>query len=132
MSDLTDKEIKFIDAYLSNKNMTNTCKALKISRNTGYTYYNDARIRAEIDKRKLNILSDTTIYLQSSLEECSKILMDIINSPNTSPQVKINAINSIFNNCNKLTEQSDILNRLSRIEEQLQEQERGNKYDDSD
>ena len=128
MSDLTDKEIKFIDAYLSNKNMTETCKALKISRNKAYTYYRDARVKAEIDKRKTALINETTLYLQGNLKECSIMLMDIIKNPNTSPQVRINAINSIFNNCNKLTETSDIMTRLADIEEKLAQQE-GNNYD---
>ena len=128
MGDLTDKEIKFIDAYISNKNMTETCKALNISRNTAYNYYKDARVKAEIDRRKASLINETTLYLQDSLKECSKMLMDIVKNPNTTPQVKINAINSIFNNCNKLTETSDIITRLADIEEKLAQQE-GNNYD---
>ena len=49
--------------------------------------------------------------------------MEIIKDPNTTPQVKINAINSIFNNCNKLTETNDILTKIASIEERLAEQE---------
>ena len=51
--------------------------------------------------------------------------MDIVKDPKASPQVKINAINSIFSNCNKLTETNDILTILADIEERLAEQEEG-------
>lgn len=126
MEELTDKQIKFIDAYLKTKNMTETCKSLKISRNTAYTYLKDDKVKAEISKRRTELISNTTLFLQDNLKECSSILMDIIRDKNSSPQVKINAINSIFSNCNKLTETNDILTKLADIEERLAEQEQAN------
>ena len=121
--DLNDKQSKFIDTYLASKNMTETCKKLKISRNTAYNYLKDEIVKDEINKRRTELMSDTTLFLQGNLQECSNMLMAIVKSENTTPQVKINAINSIFNNCNKLIETSDILVRLNNIEEQLKVQE---------
>lgn len=126
MDELEDKYIKFIDTYLSSKNLTETCKKLKITRSTAYRYLREDKVKAEIDKRRGELINDTTLYLQDSLQECSKQLMDIVKDPNTSPQVKINAINSIFNNCNKLTETNDILTKIASIEERLAEQEQDN------
>lgn len=126
MEELTDKQIKFIDAYLKTKNMTETCKSLNISRNTAYNYLKDDRVKTEISKRRTELIGNTTLFLQDNLKECSSTLMDIIRDKNSSPQVKINAINSIFNNCNKLTETNDILTKLADIEERLAEQEQNN------
>lgn len=123
MDELEDKYIKFIDTYLSSKNLTETCKKLKITRSTAYRYLREDKVKAEIDKRRGELINDTTLYLQDSLQECSRQLMEIIKDPNTTPQVKINAINSIFNNCNKLTETNDILTKIASIEERLAEQE---------
>ena len=123
MDELEDKYIKFIDTYLSSKSITETCKKLKITRSTAYRYLKEDKVKAEIDKRRGELINDTTLYLQDSLQECSRQLMEIIKDPNTTPQVKINAINSIFNNCNKLTETNDILTKIASIEERLAEQE---------
>lgn len=125
MDELDTKHLKFIDTYLNSKNITETCKTLKISRNTAYEYLKDERVKAEIDKRRGELINDTTLYLQNSLQECSKVLMDIIKDPNTAPQIKINAINSIFSNCNKLTETNDIMTKLAEVEQRLAEQEQG-------
>lgn len=125
MDELTDKHSKFIDTYLNSKSITETCKKLNIARSTAYGYLKDDRVKAKIDKRRSELISDTTLYLQDSLQECSKVLMDIVKDPKASPQVKINAINSIFSNCNKLTETNDILTKLADIEERLAEQEEG-------
>ena len=123
MDELEDKYIKFIDTYLNSKSITETCKKLNITRSTAYRYLKEENVKAEIDKRRGELINDTTLYLQDSLQECSRQLMEIIKDPNTTPQVKINAINSIFNNCNKLTETNDILTKIASIEERLAEQE---------
>ena len=125
MDDITEKQSKFIDTYLSSKNMTETCKKLNISRNTAYMYLKVDAVKKEIDKRRSELITNTTLYLQDSLQECSKVLMDIIKDPNTAPQIKINAINSIFSNCNKLTETNDIMTKLAEVEQRLAEQEQG-------
>ena len=126
MDELEDKYIKFIDTYLNSKSITETCKKLNIARSTAYGYLREDKVKAEIDKRRSEFISDTTLYLQDSLQECSKVLMDIVKDPKVSPQIKINAINSIFSNCNKLTETNDILTKLADIEQRLAEQEDNN------
>ena len=126
MNELTEKQLKFIDTYLKSKSITDTCKKLNIARSTAYTYLKDPNVKTEMDKRRSDLISDTTLYLQDSLKECSKTLMDIIKDEKTPSQTKINAINSIFNNCNKLTETNDILTKLADIEEKLKEQEEAN------
>lgn len=122
-SNLSDKQLKFIDVYFKEQDINKICKTLKITKQTYYNYINDDAVKQEIYNIRCNMLSNTTNYLQSCLDECSKELMSIIHNETTAPQIKINAINSIFNNCNKLTEQVDILTKLNAIEQKLAEQE---------
>lgn len=120
--ELTDKQIKFIDAYLNSKSVIETCNKLNISRSNAYkNYLNNQQVKNEISKRRLELLSDTTLYLQDNLKICSKTLIDIIKSKETTAQVKINAINSIFTNFNKLTETNDIMTKLIELEERYKE-----------
>lgn len=116
---LNDKQLKFIDAYFKEQSIDKVCKKLDITRATYYNYFNDDAVRQEINRLRQEQLSSTTNYLQSELIECSKILMDIVRDKETTAQVKINAINSIFNNCNKLTEQVDILTKINDLEQRL-------------
>ena len=126
---LSDKQLKFIDVYFKEQNIDNICKSLKITKATYYNYLNDDVVKQEIYNIRCNMLSNTTNYLQSCLSECSKELMKIIKDETTAPQIKINAINSIFNNCSKLTEQVDILTKINTIEQRLSEQEsKANEY----
>lgn len=120
---LNDKQLAFIDAYLSENDINKVCKKLNITRPTYYKYLNDDAVKQEISKIRLANIENTARYLQDSLSLCSQELVKIIKSDDVSPQIKINAINSIFNNCNKLTEQVDIINKLENIEQRLSEQE---------
>ena len=111
---------KFIDAYFKyNNDIAEICKECDISRATYYNYLKDAKIKKEISNQLNEILRDTTNYLKSNLKKCCITLMDIVDSKETPPQVKINAINSIMSNTAKLNEQTDVLDKLQAIEEHL-------------
>lgn len=120
---LDAKQLKFIDAYLKHQDVNDICKELNISRATYYNYINNSDIKDKINQELAEILNDTTKYLKSKLKRCSIELMSIIEDTKTPPQVKINAINSVFSNTLKLTEQVDIITKLEDIEQRLSEQE---------
>ena len=116
MDNLDAKQVKFIDAYFKCNDVKSVCKERKISINTYYKYLNDKAIKKEINHQLNQILQDTSRYLQNNLNKCSVELMDIIDNKETPPQTKINAINSMFNISLKLTEQTNILDRLEQLE----------------
>lgn len=117
MDNLEPKYIKFIDAYFRCNDVKSVCKECNITINTYYKYLNDKAVKKEINKQLTQILRDTTRYLQNNLNKCSSELMEIVNSKEIPPQTKINAINTIFNITLKLTEQTDIMDRLSVLED---------------
>lgn len=119
MDNLDAKYIKFINAYLKCTDAKSVCKECDITINTYYKYLNDKAVKKEINKQLAQILKDTTRYLQNNLNKCSNELMDIVNNKEIPPQTKINAINSIFNITIKLTEQTDIMDRLSDLEDKF-------------
>ena len=120
MDQLEPKYIKFIDAYFKNNNdIAEICKECDISRATYYNYINNADIKREINNQLNEMLRDTTRYLKGNLYKCCVALVDIIDNKETPPQVKINAINSMFNNVAKLNEQTDVLDKLQAIEQHL-------------
>lgn len=121
--DLSDKQLKFIDLYFKSNSIKDICNKLDIKRATYYSYLNNETIKSEIDKIRADLLKNTMIFLQNNLKTCSDELMQIIKNAETPPQVKINAINSVFNNCCKLTEQVDIISKIDAIEQRLSEQD---------
>ena len=116
MDNLEPKYIKFIDAYFRCTDVKSVCKECNITINTYYSYLKNKDVKKEINKQLTQILKDTTRYLQNNLNKCSNELMKIVDNKEVQPQVKINAINSVFNITLKLTEQTDILDRLEQLE----------------
>jgi predicted DNA-binding protein YlxM (UPF0122 family) len=116
-NDLTDKQKKFIDLYFKYNSINDICKELDISRQTYYNYLNNEIIRNEIDRIRTQYIENVTTYLQDNLMTCSIKLMEIIQDDKTTANTKINAINSVFNNCIKLTEQTEIIDKINKIKE---------------
>lgn len=122
-STLTPLQEIFINAYVETSNITEASKKAKISRNTAYVYLKDENVKKSIMQRKTELLQNTSLYLQKNIFSCSQELMKIILSDETPSSVKIQAINSVFNNCKNLTEITDIEARLVDIEERLNEKD---------
>ena len=118
-STLTPLQENFINAYVETSNISEASKKAKISRNTAYTYLKDECVKKSILQHKNELLQNTSLYLQKNIFSCSQELMKIILSDETPASVKIQAINSVFNNCKNLTEITDIETRLSDIEARL-------------
>ena len=118
-STLTPLQENFINAYVETSNISEASKRAKISRNTAYTYLKDEAVKKSILQRKTELLQNTSLYLQKNIFACSQELMKIIQSDDTLASVKIQAINSVFNNCKNLTEITDIETRLADIEAKL-------------
>lgn len=117
IDNLNNNEIKFIDEYIKCDNIADICNNCKISKQTYYNYINKPQIKKILNQMRVEVLQNTTKKLQSNLQLCSDELIKIIKDEKTAPQVKINAINSVFNYCSKLTEQVDVLNKINEIED---------------
>lgn len=120
---INEKQSKFIEAYLNSNSITEAVSKCNISRKTAYNYLNNTEVKEEIQKRKTELMQDTTLFMQSNLQKASKVLMDIINDENTPQSVKVQAINSLFSNCNKLVENTDILERIKELEAKAEAQD---------
>ena len=120
---INEKQSKFIEAYLSSNSITEAVSKCNISRKTAYNYLDNTEVKEEIQKRKTDLMQDTTLFMQSNLQKASKVLMDIINDENTPQSVKVQAINSLFSNCNKLVENTDILERIKELEAKAEAQD---------
>lgn len=68
-------------------------------------------------------ITDAADILQANLKPACKELVSIIKDAKTRPQVKVNAINVLFNACESLTELSDVLDRVERLEKFVEDGE---------
>lgn len=112
---MTKKE-RFMLAMLENPTVTKAIQSAGISRTMAYKYLKDEDFKQELERRRNEAVSDAVNYLQSNLTRCAEVLIDIVNNQRVPPQVRINAVNSVFTNAKAMTESVDFLLRVVELE----------------
>lgn len=121
---MTTRQIKFMKELLQCGTITEAIKNTGISSSTAYKWMNeDGEFKEQLQKRKTEMLNDVVITMQVGFNDAVNELLGIIRKPDISDQVKINAIDCLFRNARPLIEEVDILNRLQKIEESMNEGE---------
>lgn len=80
-----------------------------------------ARMRKDGFKEKLNeekrrILERAAIAAQRRMSEAVDVMAEIMTNADNAPQVRLNAADALLRNAARLTEQSDILERVAALE----------------
>lgn len=69
------------------------------------------------------MINESALLVQKQLKNGAEELIKIFKDKQNSPQIKINAINSLYSIHFRLREQQDIINRIDHIEEILEDRE---------
>ena len=118
---MNKKQEKFLQALLIESTITSAAKKAGISHSTAYRFLKDAEFKKELNKVKSECITDTIRYLQGNLTACSEALIKIVKNPATADQVRINAINTVFQNCKSLIETCEVEERMLKLEELISE-----------
>lgn len=105
-----------IAGLLTNTTVRATAQATGISEATIYRYLNDDKFKKEYESRRRDMLVDNCHKLQANMGKAISELVDIIDSKETAPQVRLNAIDTLLRHTYKQTEIVDILTRLEALE----------------
>lgn len=106
-----------IQAFLLNSRTKDIAEASGLSTKTVSRYKKDPELQKILDERRLEYVKGAVSKLQTVMGECVDKLMEIIRNDETAPQVKVNAIQTVFNQCREWTATTEILERLEAIEE---------------
>ena len=112
---MTKKEA-FLLAMLENPTITKATESAGISRTTAYKFLKDEDFKQELEHRRNEAVSDAVNYLQSNLTRCAEVLVEIVNNKKVPPQVRVNAVNSVFTNAKAMSESVDFLLRVVSLE----------------
>ena len=107
---------RIIGAFLTNFRMVDVMRETGLSKNTCYKIRNDPDFQKVIRERKEAILKTAVNKMQGYMIRDVEILQEIIEDPETSAQVKINAIQTILNQLRDWTTSVDILKRLEALQ----------------
>lgn len=107
-----------ITAFLTYDKVTDIVKATGISRKTITKYKYSADFQEILSQRRIEYVKEAVNKMQGALTECVEVLMSIIRDPDTAPQVKVNAIQTVFNQCRDWTLSVNVMDRIEQIETQ--------------
>ena len=113
---MNNRKNKFLVALLEESSITKAAEKAGISRPTAYKFLKEPDFQAELSERKSETIDGCIRYLQGKLALCNETLISIIEDPTTAPQVKINAINSVFATVKAMTETAELLEMSEKVE----------------
>lgn len=113
--DYTQDE-RVIGAFLSNYRNIDIMRDTGLSKNIVYKLKKDQKFQRVLKERKQAIIQTAVDKMQGYMVKDVDILQEIIESPETASQVKINAIQVLFNQLKEWTTTADIINRLDDLE----------------
>lgn len=108
-----------IQALSTCKDITTASENLGITRQAIYNRLRKPEFTAKLKEQRQSKFQVANTKLTDAMTDAIDTLTNIINDPNTSAGIRVKASQTILDICLKSTEQMDILERISQIEETL-------------
>ena len=109
------KDELIISALIGNPTVRAAATACGVSETQIYTRLRTAAFREKYDAARRELLEQSTAYIQGIVSEAIQKMRDVMNDPNASQQVQLNAAEAITRTSLKLTEQADILAQIAEL-----------------
>ena len=109
------KDELIISALIGNPTVRAAAAACGVSETQIYARLRNAAFKEKYDAARRELLEQSTAYIQGIVSEAIQKMRDVMNDPDATPQVQLNAAEAITRNSLKLTEQNDILTQLAEL-----------------
>lgn len=109
------KDEIIIAALISNPSVTAAAKVCRVSETQIHQRLKQSDFKSKYEVARRELLEQCAAYVQGILSEALEKMRKIMNDPDASQQVQLNAAEAITRNCLKLTEQADILTQLAEL-----------------
>lgn len=107
---------RVIMAFVNNYAVADIAKEAAISKPTVYRLRGDPDFMNIVSERKGEIIKATVARLRSNLTKNIDTLQSIIDDKQTSPQVRINAINVMLSQFKELAGTEELIDRIEHLE----------------
>lgn len=118
---MTPKQQKALVALLTQPTKEKAAAAAGITSKTLRSYLYDPEFLAEYRKAFSDLVEDATRKVQQTLDPAVAVLREVMEDESENGQVRVSAARSVLEYGLKMTEQTDILNRLQDLEAAMQE-----------
>lgn len=116
------KQDALIMSLLTHMTMKEVVEDTGLSSSAIYRFLRSPSFKARYDEQRRELLKSNCRALQVSMSDAIDTLVRILNDPNNSAQVRLNAVDMLLRHCSKLTEQVEIMDRLDVLEKRVNEQ----------
>ena len=113
----TDEMI--VNAVIASKTNTEAIRTLGINERYFYTRLREKPLQAKLEAARAKLTKEVGGQLRQSLTAAVSVLTEIMQNEEASPQVRVNAANSVIQNYMRITERDEVIARLEAIENEL-------------
>lgn len=109
------KDELILAALLSNPTVRAAAAACGVSETQIYARLRTPEFKERYNNARHELLAQSTTFVQGLVGDAIKKMRDVMNDPDASQQVQLNAAEAITRNSLKLTEQTDILAQIAEL-----------------
>lgn len=113
------KDERILSALLTSNTIKEAAALVGVSEQAIYKRLKDDVFMSRYNEAKTNIIRQSTTYLQGRISNAIKVIDDIINDTEVNPQSRLYGAKCIIDMSLKMTEQADILDRLTALENDM-------------
>ncbi|MGV3353889.1 replication protein [Streptococcus orisratti] len=123
---LTTKQVKFIDAMLTEPTIEKACEKAGIARTTGHKYLNIAAVRKTLRIKQDEMMDKTTQMLYLASSNAVSVLNDIMMDSKVNPFIRTQAAKTILEQSYKTHEIFGVVRQIEELRLEIEEVSKGN------
>ncbi|MGG6838609.1 UNVERIFIED_CONTAM: replication protein [Streptococcus canis] len=123
---LTTKQVKFIDAMLTEPTIEKACEKAGIARATGHKYLNIAAVRKTLRIKQDEMMDKTTQMLYLASSNAVSVLNDIMMDSKVNPFIRTQAAKAILEQSYKTHEIFGVVRQIEELRLEIEEVSKGN------
>lgn len=104
-----------ISALLANPTVRAAAAACGVCETQIYARLRNPAFKERYNNAKRDTLEQSTTFIQGLVSEAIQKMHDVMNDPNASQQVQLNAAEALIRSTLRLTEQTDILGQIDEL-----------------
>lgn len=122
---LTTKQIKFIDAMLTEPTIEKACQKAGVSRATGHKYLKVAAVKKTLRIKQDEIMDKTTQMLYLASSNAVTVLSDIMLNTKVNPFIRTQAAKAILEQSYKTHEIFGVVRQIEELRLEIEEVSKG-------
>ena len=109
------KDELIIAALISNPTVRAAAAACGVSETQIYARLRQPDFKERYDQARREVLQQSAAYLQGIVSDAIRKMYELMNDPDTAPQIQLNAAIAITRTQQTMTEQIDLLTQLAEL-----------------